>query len=80
MPQFSPHAFRRAFATDGAAYLPRHVVAQAGGWAGTARMDDHYIQARTRTLWYKLTGSVADCPSAAEDQVREAANAPAVTV
>jgi integrase len=31
---FTPHALRRAFATDAASILPRHTVAQAGGWQG----------------------------------------------
>lgn len=37
---FTPHAFRRAFATDAASVLPRHTVAQAGGWKGLERHDD----------------------------------------
>ena len=34
VPLFTPHALRRAFATDAASVLPRHIVAQAGGWQG----------------------------------------------
>jgi integrase len=51
---FTPHAFRRAFATDAASVLPRHTVAQAGGWKGLERLDDHYITPRTATIREKL--------------------------
>jgi len=54
VPEFAPHAFRRAFASDAAGVLPRHVVAQAGGWKGLDRLDDHYIQPRETTIWEKL--------------------------
>ena len=52
----TPHAFRRAFATDAASVLPRHIVAQAGGWKGLERLDDHYVQPRPQTIWDKLDG------------------------
>lgn len=52
---FTPHAFRRAFATDAASVLPRHTVAQAGGWQGLERLDDHYVQPRTGTIRTKLS-------------------------
>lgn len=52
---FEPHALRRAFASDAASVLPRPVVAQAGGWKGIDRLDDHYIQPRGTTVWEKLT-------------------------
>lgn len=80
VPPFTPHAFRRAFATAGTTSLPRYVVAQAGGWRGTERMDDHYIQPRVWTLWDKLSGSVAESSSPADEHVREATDAPAVPV
>lgn len=54
---FSPHALRRAFASEAASTLPRQVVAQAGGWRGRERMDDHYIQPRNRTILQKLAAS-----------------------
>jgi integrase len=57
VPPFAPHAMRRAFATDAASQLPRHVVAQAGGWRGLDRLDDHYVQARDPTIWEKLNRS-----------------------
>jgi integrase len=54
METFTPHAFRRAFATDGAAALPRHIVALAGGWRGVERMDDAYVNPRASVVWEKL--------------------------
>lgn len=57
VPDFGPHALRRAFATDAASALPRHLVAQAGGWKGLERLDDHYIQPRGETIWDKLSRS-----------------------
>lgn len=55
VPEFSPHALRRAFASDAASLLPRHIVAQAGGWKGRDRLDDHYVQPCETTIWEKLT-------------------------
>jgi integrase len=54
IPEFTPHAFRRTFATDAASLLPRHIVAQAGGWRGLERLDDHYIHPRASEIWHKL--------------------------
>lgn len=51
---FHPHALRRAFATDAASLLPRHIVARAGGLQGLERLDDHYVRPRPRDLWAKL--------------------------
>ena len=51
---FTPHALRRAFATDAASVLPRHTVAQAGGWKGLERLDDHYVRPRNSTIREKL--------------------------
>lgn len=51
---FTPHAFRRAFATDAAELFPRHVVAQAGGWKGLERLDDHYIHPRAFDIWSRV--------------------------
>lgn len=56
VPDFTPHALRRAFATDAASRLPRHVVALAGGWQGIERLDDHYVRPRPQTIWQKLQG------------------------
>lgn len=55
VPEFAPHALRRAFASDAASLLPRHVVAQAGGWKGRDRLGDHYVQPFEATIWEKLT-------------------------
>ena len=49
-----PHGFRRRYASDAATVLPRHVVAQAGGWQGRERMDDHYVTPRPAAIWHKL--------------------------
>jgi len=54
VPEFSPHALRRAFASDAASLLPRHIVAQAGGWKGRDRLDDHYVQPCEKAIWEKL--------------------------
>jgi integrase len=48
------HSIRRAFATDAASILPRHVVARAGGWQGLQRLDNHYIQPRADPVLRKL--------------------------
>jgi integrase len=55
VPGFTPHAFRRAFATDAASVLQRHTVARAGGWKGLERLDDHYVQVRVTTIREKLS-------------------------
>jgi integrase len=52
--EITPHALRRAFATDAASVLPRHTVAQAGGWKGLERLDDHYVQPRGDAIRAKL--------------------------
>lgn len=51
---FTPHALRRAFASDAALVLPCHIVGLAGGWQGIERLDNHYIQVREPALWAKL--------------------------
>ena len=56
VPPCGPHALRPAFATEAASRLPRHVVAQAGGWKGLERLDDHYVRPREPTIWEKLAG------------------------
>lgn len=56
----SPHALRRAFATDAARLLPRHVVALAGGWQGLERLDDHYVHPHSSDIWRKLNAAVVD--------------------
>jgi integrase len=52
--EFTPHAFRRAFATDAASVLPRHTVAPAGGWQGVRRLDEHYVQPDDEAIRDKL--------------------------
>ena len=51
------YVLRRAFATDATSVLPRHTVAQAGGWHGLERLDDHYVQPRGTTIREKLAGA-----------------------
>lgn len=51
---FTPHAIRRAFATDAADLFPRYVVAQAGGWKGLERLDDHYIHPHSFDTWHRV--------------------------
>jgi integrase len=53
--EVTPHALRRAFATDAATVLPRHTVAQAGGWQGVRRLDEHYVQPSDETILQKLS-------------------------
>ncbi len=57
---YSLHALRRAFASDAASRLPRHVVAAAGGWQGLDRLDNHYVQPRMLTIARKLGYRAAD--------------------
>jgi integrase len=73
VPPFTPHALRRAFASDAASVLPRHTVAQAGGWQGLERLDDHYVQPRDATIREKLSRSArrSDQGEAAQDGVHE---------
>jgi integrase len=75
VPSFTPHAFRRAFATDAASVLPRHTVARAGGWEGLERLDDHYVQPRIGAIRAKLTRQEHDDarPEDSEGGSREAA-------
>jgi len=68
----TPHALRRAFASDAASRLPRHVVAQAGGWKGLERLDDHYVQPREPTIWEKLSRD-SQRPTASEVGATDAA-------
>jgi integrase len=69
IPMFRPHAFRRAYATDGAAQLPRHTVALAGGWHGMERMDNHYVRPQERATLDRLAkaGSAPASHTRAED-------------
>jgi integrase len=74
VPEFAPHALRRAFASDAASLLPRHVVAQAGGWKGLERVDDHYIQPHETTIWQKLNRLGQDTiPTTTEMEINDVA-------
>jgi integrase len=76
VPAFTPHALRRSFATDATSLLPRHTVAQAGGWKGLERLDDHYVQPRSATIREKLSREDGPCLRSAgcEGIAREAAH------
>ena len=78
VPPFTPHALRRAFATDAASVLPRHTVAQAGGWQGLERLDDHYVQPRSATISEKLSRLEQSAGSHAH--LRDGADEPALTL
>ncbi|MDA1239407.1 MAG: site-specific integrase [Chloroflexi bacterium] len=52
----TPHSFRRAFATTATEALSRATVAEAGGWTGDQRMDDHYIQRSTNSVQEAIGG------------------------
>lgn len=66
--EFTSHALRRAFATDAATIMPRHVVALAGGWQGLERLDDHYIQTRDVQIWEKLQRADMSVDRTTEEQ------------
>lgn len=51
---FTPHALRRAFATDASSRLPRHIVELAGGWRGLERLEEHYVHPREAIIRRKL--------------------------
>ena len=74
---FTPHDLRRAFATDASSVLPRHTVAQAGGWKGLERLDDHYVLPRGETVRKKLYRAADDHsqPEHAEALERDPARA-----
>ena len=55
VPVLTPHALRRAFASEASTMLPRHIVALAGGWQGLERLDDHYVQPRRQAILDKLS-------------------------
>lgn len=78
VPPFTPHAFRRAYATDAASSLPRHTVALAGNWSGVERLDDHYVHPRAETIWMKLDG-VRSLPVNISDSKEERAIATPVS-
>jgi integrase len=63
---YTLHTFRRAFATEAASKLPRHVVARAGGWQGLERLDNHYIRPRQEAVIAKLADRPTRNPSVKE--------------
>jgi integrase len=77
VPEITPHALRRAFATEAATMLPRHTVARAGGWQGVRRLDDHYVQPDDGTIRQKLSqaGRTASRPAIGAEERRDTAPA-----
>ena len=73
---FGPHGLRRAFASNAASVLPRHVVARAGGWRGLERLDDHYVQARDAPIASKLRHAGATVSDYEHCEVTDAPIAP----
>ena len=55
-PDYTPHAFRRAWATAASEMLPRWEGALGGGWRGTERFDASYVTPSRRAAWRKLAG------------------------
>jgi integrase len=53
---YTPHAFRRAWATSASEVLPRWEGALGGGWHGTERFDASYVTPTRTAAWQKLGG------------------------
>ena len=51
---YTPHAFRRAWATAASKTLPRWEGAVGGGWHGTERFDASYVTPSRASVWQKL--------------------------
>ena len=78
---YTPHAFRRFWATCATERLPRWEAALAGGWQGTERFDDHYVTPSRSQVWGKLgrlAGPIADVGSPVPALVAEARDATTV--
>ena len=72
---YTPHAFRRFWATEAAQRLPRWEAALAGGWRGTDRFDQHYVGVREDALRDKLMRGRAGPESQRNREKRRAAAA-----
>ena len=76
---YTPHAFRRAWATEAAEALLRWEAALGGGWRGTARFDASYVTPRRKAVWTKLSGlGMDDAPPRAEPERVDDVPAPAL--
>lgn len=76
-PDYTPHAFRRQWATAAAGVLPRWEAALGGGWRGTERFDASYVSPNRSEVWAKL-GGVGQPGDDVEHVPRVATNVPAV--
>lgn len=56
VPDYTPHAFRRAWATAASEVLPRWEGALGGGWRGTERFDASYVTPNRADVRRKLSG------------------------
>lgn len=65
---YTPHAFRRAWATTAAEVLPRWEGALGGGWRGTERFDASYVTPSRTAVWRKLAGVGVEDRSPPEPQ------------
>ena len=59
-PAYTPHAFRRAWATAASEVLPRWEGALGGGWRGTERFDASYVTPSRASVWRKLSAIGVD--------------------
>ena len=62
-PDYTPHAFRRAWATAAAEVLPRWEGALGGGWRGTERFDASYVTPSRASVWRKLAAVAVEHPA-----------------
>ncbi len=69
-PDYTPHAFRRAWATGAAAVLPRWEAVLGGGWRGTERFDASYVTPSRAAVWTKLSGLGVDGAQPRAEPVR----------
>jgi len=66
LPAYTSHAFRRAFASTGTTVALRSIVATAGNWTSTRRMDDHYVQPSLTKVRLSLASLTAKAASDGE--------------
>lgn len=78
---YTPHALRRLWANGAAEVLPRWEAAQAGGWRGTERFDQHYVAPSRARTWRKLARlTYGSSTSGATEPNLEHVDGPAVPI